>query len=461
MQEFVARLDRHLRWQRKQQLLAGDAARQHRFLILRPGDRYTVCNPLGFTRRAAHNKSLPGCLSLQTHMPPSFMADPRVKRNAYRGHWDAVASQMMPNFTRIDAVVGGLGNIMSALVSAAAVAMLSRRILLVENMTDWRRTFGSPLSDLVLEGSAFEASLLAAQDDEQDSRLDSFMAQDDFSVAVDLCSTNLRHKPRQRAWRLMSNQYFLPLMLLNPHHSDELASMAGAPPDERGDPQPAFWGPALSYFFRPLPHVMRQVDHFRATHFMPGERVIGVHFRCLAIDGLCRYGTKKDPTRAVECARTRLLASGAKHLFVATMHHSHRLAFERGLSGVANVSWYGKAVEQQDQSVAQEEARMVDLMLLSRMDELLLATHSTFSHMARAMALGHGIPSTWYSKCSSVPPAATEPNLHLTSQLFRDVRKPQCSAGNRSLLARSPSAFALANTRGMLPIGGGGSLHLG
>jgi len=52
-------------------------------------------------------------------------------------------------------------------------------------------------------------------------------------------------------------------------------------------------------------------------------------------------------------ARARLKASGATHLFVAAMHHSQRLAFEKGIGSAATVFWYGDAVGQQDQSVAQ------------------------------------------------------------------------------------------------------------
>jgi hypothetical protein len=62
MADFVASLTRHLQWQREQLRLGKDA--QHRFLILRPGERYLVCSPGGMTRLATHNTTLAGCISL-------------------------------------------------------------------------------------------------------------------------------------------------------------------------------------------------------------------------------------------------------------------------------------------------------------------------------------------------------------------------------------------------------------
>ena len=41
-----------------------------------------------------------------------------------------------------------------------------------------------------------------------------------------LCSENLRQTPSARIWRIFSNQYFLPLLLLNPHHAREVELMA-------------------------------------------------------------------------------------------------------------------------------------------------------------------------------------------------------------------------------------------
>jgi hypothetical protein len=492
MADFVASLTRHLQWQREQLRLGKDA--QHRFLILRPGERYLVCSPGGMTRLATHNTTLAGCISLsrfvtkhpawkteidggrypvcdsdevlRKRLPRAWFQHCLVKKldgNKYRGHWDDLASRYIVNYTRSSKNFPGLGNIMNALVSAAATAILSRRILLVENVSSWRHTFDWPLRELVLEGSGFEPYVLRAQYDE-DSRLDSYIAEDS-STPDHLCSHALNRVPRQRVWRIFSNQYFTPLLLMNAHHRQELFAMAQQQQQQQAHnahgitlgatttptPRPTLWGPALKLLLRPVSSLTQRADAFYAQHFPNGETVLALHFRCVAFDGVCRFRSRLNAKSAANCARKQLKARGSKHLFVATMHHSHRLAFRTALKGVAKVVWYGSAVEKQEQSMAQEEARLVDLLLLSRADELLLARGSTFSHLARTMALarGKGAHATYFDKCEPFPQETTEPRLHMMDQILKGSAK--CREANRSLAQglENAAAYELAHLRGM------------
>lgn len=453
---FVARLKHHIRWQREQ--LASAAPSTQRFFVLRPGDRFTVCSAGGLTRKASHNASQQGCIALHMsgQLPGhrSVLEDPRIKE--YRGHWDDLASKVVPNYTRHKSLVGGLGNIMESLISAAAVAMLSKRILLIENMTDWHRSYGWPLTELVLEGGAFESSLLHAQDGEE-SRLDSYLAHDDYTAASVMCSEDLRTFPAKRVWRLFSNQYFLPLLLLNPHHRGELASMAsqsaaGGSHERRSkQPPPVFWGPALNFLLRPLPHVTTRAEALYDSRFR-GEPFVSIHLRCALIDGRCNFRYLK---RAAECARRRLAAVGAKRLYIAALQQGHRDYVASRLNSTVSVVWYGEAVEKQDQSQTQEESRLVDLNLLMRAQEMILAASSTFSHMARAMAIG--TPARWYDDCEPVAPEATEAFLHMTKPIFQKRRGRQggtgsCLDANASTFAdRDQTAAALTATRGLMP----------
>ena len=432
---FVEELERHIAWQRVQ-LKATDSA-FHRFLVYRPGDRWTVCAHGPMRKRALHNPRLPGCQSAK-----DAFQKVKVGTAEYSGHWDDTVSGIIPNFTRTS-YTQGLGNIMSGLVSATAVAILSRRILLVENWTTASHSFGWPLTDLLLGRSGFESSLLRAQG--AGSRLDSFMANDDISAADELCSVNLLHHPRARAWRMFSNQYFLNLLFLNPNHRKQLAAM-GMPREGVLSPNVSpIWGPVLRFLLRPHDRLMQQINHFEKNQLRPKghERVVGMHLRCVLLDGRC---PTRLLVRAAECARERLAALNATHFFIAAMHQSHRSFVAQHLahSTAQNTSilWYGDAVEYQDQNSMQEDARIADLVLLARADEVLISMTSTFGHMARGLATGK--PAFWFQSCQMLPGEATEPALHVTKDVFRAAR--HCRVGNVSVTKHESNIAALVNT---------------
>ena len=182
---FTAAFERHMRWQRG--LLERAESRQHlpRFLVLRPGDKLTVCNAKGMADVRAHcYKGSP----------------PRGRTKKVDGvHWD---TQMLAGNPHLSRPIPGLGNVALSLVAAAATAIVSRRVLLLENFTSAGASFGAPLRELLVETSGWAPHLSRAT-----SVADGFAAHDDFSAFETLCAADLRTTPTARVWRIFSNQY--------------------------------------------------------------------------------------------------------------------------------------------------------------------------------------------------------------------------------------------------------------
>ena len=404
---FVERLESHLQWQRNQ---LKEDSRNHRFLVYRPGNRWLVCASGPVRRYAAHNRKLPGCMSARQQYLGSRPAP-------YTGHWDDAIANVMSgtftNYSRVDAITG-LGNIMSGLISVAAVAMLSRRILLVENWTSAAHSLEWPMTQLLLHTSGFEDSLERAQS--SGSRLDSFMAEDDFSIANHLCSVNLRNNPEARVWRIVSDQYFLPLLFLNPHHKRDLAAASSLSSSGNGRQHTSspVWGPALEFLLRPRRALVGAAHSFEETNLRPdGAKVLAIHMRCVVSDGRC---AGRNLYLAAECARKRAIAQNATRVFVAAMHHSHRAMIAGHLNGTAQVFWSGEAVGAQHQTDSHEDKRLTDLLLLARADELLLTTHSSFGYVARGLAAGKR--AVFYNTCEDLPSRATEPGLMIAKSVL-------------------------------------------
>ena len=421
---FAQQLEEHLSWQRAQLHSANSSSQ--RFLVFSPRPRWLVCAPRG----------KPPCVSLSGRA--------KFAPKKYQGHWDDVVNNLAHNhsfkvaahhssteYSRKGQLMG-LGNIMSGLVSAAAVAMLSKRILLVENWTTASHSLQGSILDLLLETSGFEQNLLRAQDN--GSRLDSFLAHDDYSLAGSLCSANLLIYPPQRAWRIFSDQYFLPLLFLNPHHRKEL-TLLGVGKGWTPNTSP-IWGPALSLLLRPRPALVDAANVGAATVLRPrgNEYVMSVHMRCVVSDGRCR---RAMVNRAADCALQRLAArKSPSRIFIAAMHHVHRTWCAERIANVSNgtipVLWTGTAVEFQETTNEHEDARLIDLQLLARADELLIPDFSSFGYMARGLAAGK--PATLYQgnypPCYELPEQATEPFLHMSRQI-RESRSHgrTCSRG--------------------------------
>ena len=215
-------LARHLAWQQRlleQTKARGSLGEAVSFLVLRPGDKLTVCSASGMqdVRGRCWKGSSPPSLRRRTvHAESSSQAEPEA-------HWDVVmTSGRRRQMTR---PVPGLGNIALSLVSAVVTAIVSRRVLQVENWTMAAESFGDPMPALLLDTSGWMPYVAGLQ--ASGASVDSFAAHDDSSGFGPLCADDLRRRPRARLWRIFSNQYFLPLLLLNPHHAAQVEAMGG------------------------------------------------------------------------------------------------------------------------------------------------------------------------------------------------------------------------------------------
>ena len=213
-------LARHLAWQQRlleQTKERGALSEAVSFLVLRPGDKLTVCSASGMqdVRGRCWKGSSPPSLRRRTvHAEASSPAEPEA-------HWDVVmTSGRRRQLTR---PVPGLGNIALSLVSAVVTAIVSRRVLQVENWTMAAESFGEPMPALLLDTSGWMPYVAGLQ--ASGASVDSFAAHDDSSGFGPLCADDLRRRPRARLWRIFSNQYFLPLLLLNPHHAAQVEAM--------------------------------------------------------------------------------------------------------------------------------------------------------------------------------------------------------------------------------------------
>jgi len=397
---FTAALREHLRWQRAE-LARGDVEREPpRFLVLRPGDKLTVCRPHGDAdlRKQCFRAT-----------PPSTAGPAGV-------HWDATMLRDQPAGT--SRPVPGLGNVALSLVAAAAVAIASRRVLLLENFTRPGASFGAPVRELLAESSGWAPALASA------SRLgaaDGFASHDDFSAFAVLCSADLRVTPAARVWRVWSNQYFAPLLLLNPHHAAQVEAMAealegsasgdgedGGGGGGGGGGRRSLWTPGLRALWRPSERLRAQLELFRAAKLR--ERYVGIHVRV----SLQEQEKKLDRLGgAVSCLRARLAANNASTVFLATMHSANRRALAQALRPFGHrVVWYGRAVEVQAASRSATDSALADMALMGGAAEVLISAGSTFGYVAQGLS---GRRATLYG------------GTHTSRELV-GPRAPDCSA---------------------------------
>jgi hypothetical protein len=456
---FTAAFARHMRWQRSvltrldSSSSSATPARVPRFLVLRPGDKLTVCDASGMSDVRTH------CFrGAAPHTPrPDGV------------HWD---THMLSGYRerKLTRPIPGLGNVALSLVAAAATAMVSRRVLLLENFTAAGESFGSPLRELLVETSGWlphlrRASLGVAPLASSSARglkggipaggtsgaglppstSDGFAAHDDFSAFESLCALDLRRHPPARVWRLFSNQYFLPLLLLNPHHARQLEAMAEALDGTRGrvllstgssdasgsgggaghrhshaeagtgrggvgggggrgggghgardgivgrgraarvsNASASLWTPALRAIWRPSPRLAKRLDAYVRRASLHSQRYLAMHIRV-------NFASQRDgPSKvagAAACVLSRLRAHNASHLFLATMYASNRrsISASLGLHGI-RVHWYGKSMEAQAESTDASDSALADMLLMGGAEEVLVTPGSTFGYVAQGLA---------------------------------------------------------------------------
>ena len=398
-------LARHMAWQRNQLRSAtrDPTAEAPRFLVLRPGTYSDLCRKVvgdGTCFRASPPR-----------MPESLAA---------HEHWDDLLTANRTDGAQ--RLLPGMGNIMVAVASAAVVALLSRRVLLVENWTA-TGTFDAPLSELLVglgTTTGWEPHLARAQ---AMSREETFLAHDGSWLANRICSSDLSSWPPARVWRIFSNQYFLPLLRANPFHHAALSGM-----ESRGG---GLWAPLVQTLLRPAPALRARIERFErnelraiSTHPQPSTAssassrtplLLTMHVRCsFPLSGWCSSNKLASYAR---CARARIAAArrrdtqrseGAARpvvLFIATMHDRDRRTLAALLSdtGAKVTHVRGAAAERVESGVRwQEDGRVLDTYLLSLGSELLLTPGSTFGYVAIALAAPSAMV-TMLDTCRSPP----------------------------------------------------------
>lgn len=418
---FTGALRKHLRWQRALlERLKNVRQRQNtsRFLVLRPGDKLTVCDSKGMKDVRAH----------------CYRASAPQRTRPTGVHWDPFVIQGRSDLSR---PIPGLGNVALSLISAAATAIVSRRVLLLENFSASGMSFGDDLRELLVESSGWAPYLAAAGYSETDG----FMAHDDYTAFNTLCSSDLRHTPQARVWRIFSNQYFLPLLMLNPYHGRQMDAFA----EKLESGGQSLWTPGLQALWTPNARLAARIAAFKAKAGFELGSYVAMHVRI-------NFADQRDGSRrlhqAITCARTRLVASNTTKLFVATMYASNRRALKEALAtdGIS-VHWLGRAMEAQGESREGSDSALADMVLMGGAREVLVTPGSTFGYVAQGLAgrraITYGGTHTsrelvgpQQAQCSSVP--TSEPNFHF---LKHALRLEACKAGLRNARARGSEIY--------------------
>ena len=117
-------------------------------MLLRPGDKFTICDPGSENNLEGKVAKIAGATCRRGRLPAG--AVPSARRGA---HWDELMLRGRARHTTRP--VPGLGNVLLSVASAVVTAIVSQRVLLVENWTVAAHSLGPPMSDLLLETSAW------------------------------------------------------------------------------------------------------------------------------------------------------------------------------------------------------------------------------------------------------------------------------------------------------------------
>ena len=408
----MALLQDHLHWQAMhyESPLAGEAS----FIVLSPGDRHSQCT------RGTPQKCRGRAFAAAGRTPPTRIQEGAASFSRWDDELTGHGSRHRP--------LPGLGNGALPLVSAAVLAIVTGRVLLLENWTYSRHAFAAPLLELLVDGNPWEPFLQRAQ---RISHRELFLAHDDFSSSSLLCSTDLANEATvaQRVWRIYSNQWFLPLLRANPHHANAILAMA---------PDGGLFSAMAKVLMRPSHQVSTLIDSAHATwnsaalrgalgHAGSTGQYIAMHVRCSSN----WYGCSKRVLHAaVRCARARLKLqpgkAAEKLIFVAAQHAHMRLELEAALNSTARVHFYGpppgvfETSTRGGWSAELEINRLVDAWLLAQGNETLISLGSTYSDVVRGLARGSVFS---ISNCVRVS-TNEDPRMHVLHEVKR--RESKC-----------------------------------
>lgn len=179
---------------------------------------------------------------------------------------------------------------------------------------------------------------------------------------------------------VVSDQFFLPLVLLNQDTPRELLGPLGV----------VGWSDTVfrilgRWLLRPSKHVLKAVLGFEHSR---GTCVVGVHIRSPMFDWEEAQVPKVESDVALKCAK-QVLHNSSSHaaedfVFLATTSDAVRAEAERVLGSSKAVYTKGPTGRLMENGKGEEQAFM-DLILLSRCQSIVASVHSTFSYAAHAL----------------------------------------------------------------------------
>ncbi|KAJ1480404.1 hypothetical protein T484DRAFT_1901175 [Baffinella frigidus] len=360
----------------------------------------------------------------------------------------------------------GLGNRISSVVSSLALALITDRRFFIE----WGEHF-SPLFSTPFDSVPPRALIPSTSDildlSASSPSLGSFANATACGSVDALLPTNVTH--------LLSDQYFLPLLLANSEARARLAALftpLDSPSDEEGvesasgegGEESAGLGAAQGeevgeaglfatlgrWALQPSEEVRRAVLAFELG--MGGRCVVGVHVRVPMFDWEHRQVPDVDPEEALQCARRAFLSQlrhQAANSTSARGEHDDASSTGGGSSGgvvfVASTSeavrmraremfakrgaWTSGATGRLEPGGAGEKQALMDLILLSRCQEIVSSVHSTFSYAAHALA---GV-TPWVVSSRSPPPHGGGGGRASVSKCIRATGPEPCFHAGQSL----------------------------
>ncbi len=301
-------------------------------------------------------------------------------------HWDE-AEEYLTQYERLHAKASperalvlrlpaaGLGNRLTASVSALVLGMLMKRPVFIDGGS---YRFARLFSPRRLNWDA-DAVLLGPPAQEWG----------DAEVAGLLCRADLGESVAGPI-RLTTGQYFLPHLQANPARAALFA--AGGPLGGE-----SLFGMLLRRYFTLVPVLAARAVAVTQEARAAGRRIVGLHLRDT-------YHTRRHKRRQLECAAH--LASQFSPLalvFVSSDSAAWREAGRTWLGGPGAVlagPGIGSAEDPQLHGDAKGlEAAAVELWVLGSCDDLVLAAGSTFSYVAQALQGRPGATVTRQGKC--------------------------------------------------------------